>query len=452
MRGSHMTKYRILVADDEEIILRILSRELKNEGYLVDAVSDGEEACKKVQANRYDAAVLDIRMPKKDGIQVLNHIKSITPETIVVIMTAFGTIDNAVETMKKGAYDYITKPFDNNDLLLKIRQAFTIKEKIGQLVGGADDLDVDLVGESRELARLKEKIQKIKDLDTTVLLTGESGTGKSLVAKVIHQAGNRKEEPFIHINCATLPANLMESELFGHEKGAFTGALESKKGKFELAGKGTIFLDEISTLTPSLQAKLLNVLQEKKMERIGGSRSIAVNARIIAATNEILEDLVRRRVFREDLYYRINVVTLECPPLRYRQEDIEPLARYFLNKINKKLGKNVVNISPEVMCILRNYDWPGNIRELENTLESAIALANGDTLHEDDLPLRISSKVKNQNVLEVQDNRPGMLEIQEIEAIKRVLAKYKGHREKAAQELGISRRTLQYKLKKYDLL
>ncbi|WP_051966119.1 sigma-54-dependent transcriptional regulator [Thermanaerosceptrum fracticalcis] len=447
-----MTKYRILVADDEEIILRILSRELKNEGYLVDAVSDGEEACKKVQANRYDAAVLDIRMPKKDGIQVLNHIKSITPETIVVIMTAFGTIDNAVETMKKGAYDYITKPFDNNDLLLKIRQAFTIKEKIGQLVGGADDLDVDLVGESRELARLKEKIQKIKDLDTTVLLTGESGTGKSLVAKVIHQAGNRKEEPFIHINCATLPANLMESELFGHEKGAFTGALESKKGKFELAGKGTIFLDEISTLTPSLQAKLLNVLQEKKMERIGGSRSIAVNARIIAATNEILEDLVRRRVFREDLYYRINVVTLECPPLRYRQEDIEPLARYFLNKINKKLGKNVVNISPEVMCILRNYDWPGNIRELENTLESAIALANGDTLHEDDLPLRISSKVKNQNVLEVQDNRPGMLEIQEIEAIKRVLAKYKGHREKAAQELGISRRTLQYKLKKYDLL
>ncbi|PAB61182.1 hypothetical protein CCE28_01785 [Anaeromicrobium sediminis] len=448
---SHMNKKRILVADDEVNILKVIRAELLNEGYEVDLAYDGDEACEKIRKNKYDVAILDIRMPKKDGIETLKEIKSIRKETIVIMMTAFGTIENAVEAIKIGAYDYLTKPFDSTELIYKIQEALKIKEKTSNKMDISDDKQVNLIGQSKEMKLIKSKIEKIKDLETTVLLTGESGTGKGVIAKAIHYSSDRNNLPFIHLNCAVLPANLIESELFGHEKGSFTGAVENKKGKFELAGKGTIFLDEINSLSPNLQAKLLTVLQEKRMEKIGGSKTIPVEARIIAATNENLEEAVRHKEFREDLFYRLNVITIECPPLRFRREDIEALTLYFLKKINTKFNKNVLEISSEVWQILKNYDWPGNVRELENTLESAIALANSTTLYEDDLPIRIIQKAKNH---EYFNNNNGLspLEIQEIKVIKKALEKYGGHREKTAKDLGISRRTLQYKLKKFGLI
>jgi transcriptional regulator with PAS, ATPase and Fis domain len=280
-----------------------------------------------------------------------------------------------------------------------------------------------------------------------VLLTGESGTGKGVMAREIHYASDRRELPFVHVNCAVLPPTLIESELFGHEKGAFTGATETKKGKLELAGKGTIFLDEIGTLALPLQAKLLTVLQERQMERVGGVKTIVFQARVIAATNVNLEEAVRRREFREDLFYRLNVISIECPPLRFRKEDIRPLAQYFLAKFNAKLGTDVRDISPAVWRTLERYEWPGNVRELENTLESAIALSSGPVLEEGDLPLRVRTRLNTA----AAGKAKGMLALQELEAIKQALAKYNGHREKTARELGISRRALQYKLNKFGL-
>ena len=381
-------------------------------------------------------------MPKRDGLSLLKEVKSVVPETVVILMTAFGTINNAVEAMKIGAYDYVTKPFENDELLSKIRQALMLRGKNVAKQAVPDDVSARLIGASKEIERLKANIQKVKNLDSTVLLIGESGTGKGVVARELHSASARRDLPFIHVNCAALPSNLMESELFGHEKGAFTGAVENKKGKFELAGKGTLFLDEIGTLEPKLQAKLLIALQERRVERVGSNKPIPVEARIIAATNSDLEEAVRRKEFREDLFYRLNVITIECPPLRYRKEDIKPLIAYLL----KKFDKDVAAVSPEVWRALTEYQWPGNVRELENTIESAIALADGEILSEADLPSRIRLKAN----LPRRDHY-GLLENQELAAITRALEKHNGHREKASLELGISRRALQYKLNKFAL-
>ncbi|SHJ88065.1 sigma-54-dependent transcriptional regulator [Paramaledivibacter caminithermalis] len=441
---------KILVADDEGIILKIINEELINEGYEVDTASDGEEASIKIKQKKYDLVILDNKMPKKSGIEVLKEIKDNRPNIVVIMMTAFGTINNAVEAMKLGAYDYITKPFENNDLIYKVKQAFKVKESIIYKADSREE-EPQLVGSSKEILEIKRKIEKIKDLDTTVLLTGESGTGKGVIAREIHNLSNRSKAPFIHVNCAVLPANLIESELFGHEKGAFTGANESKQGKFELALNGTIFLDEIGTLDHSLQAKLLTVLQEKKFEKIGASKTIPLRARIIAATNDNLEEAVKYRRFREDLYYRLNVISIECPPLRFRKEDIEKLALYFVKKMNTRLGKNIEKISPEVWEIFMNYNWPGNIRELENTVESSIALSNGKILLAEDLPLRIRKKVGSLDEPTKEDGH-SILEIEEIKVIKKALERNNGHRQRTAKDLGISRRTLQYKLKKFGLL
>jgi DNA-binding NtrC family response regulator len=450
-RGYYMyMRKKILVADDEGIILKIINEELINEGYEVDTASDGEEASIKIKQKKYDLVILDNKMPKKSGIEVLKEIKDNRPNIVVIMMTAFGTINNAVEAMKLGAYDYITKPFENNDLIYKVKQAFKVKESIIYKADSREE-EPQLVGSSKEILEIKRKIEKIKDLDTTVLLTGESGTGKGVIAREIHNLSNRSKAPFIHVNCAVLPANLIESELFGHEKGAFTGANESKQGKFELALNGTIFLDEIGTLDHSLQAKLLTVLQEKKFEKIGASKTIPLRARIIAATNDNLEEAVKYRRFREDLYYRLNVISIECPPLRFRKEDIEKLALYFVKKMNTRLGKNIEKISPEVWEIFMNYNWPGNIRELENTVESSIALSNGKILLAEDLPLRIRKKVGSLDEPTKEDGH-SILEIEEIKVIKKALERNNGHRQRTAKDLGISRRTLQYKLKKFGLL
>jgi len=446
----YMNKKRILIADDELVILKVIREELTNVGYEVETAKDGDEACQKFKEEKYDLVILDNKMPKKNGLDVLKEIKSINPNIIIIMMTAFGTINNAVEAMKLGAYDYITKPFDNDDLIYKVKQTFKFKDNTVNRLDNIKE-ETQLVGSSKKIKEIRKKIEKIKNLDTTILITGESGTGKGVVARDIHNLSNRNKEPFIHVNCAVLPASLIESELFGHEKGAFTGASEIKKGKFELAEKGTIFLDEIGTLDQNLQAKLLTALQEKKFEKVGSSKTIKLKARIIAATNENLEEAVKSKKFREDLYYRLNVITIECPPLRYIKEDIEEFVLYSVEKLNKRLNKNIEKISSEVWEIFMNYNWPGNFRELENTLESSIALSNGNLLLEEDLPLRIKKKAGNLKGSNEYEER-SILEVEEIKAIKKALERNDSHREKTAKELGISRRTLQYKLKKFDLL
>ena len=445
---------KVLIADDEINIVEILRKEfLSQKGYEVDVAYDGEEAWSQFKINKYDVLILDVRMAKIDGISLLKKIKKTKKGTnvVVILITAFGTIKDAVESMKFGAYDYITKPFDFDELFLKIEQAFSLREKTnGQSKNILSPSDITtsetIIGTSKEVLRLKTKIKKVKDLDSTVLIVGESGTGKGVVAKEIHNTSNRHDQPFVHLNCTALPANLIESELFGHEKGAFTGATSLKKGKFELAGKGTIFLDEIGTLELNLQVKLLNVLQEKCMERVGGNTTIPIQARIIAATNSNLEEAVRQKTFREDLYYRLNVITIECLPLRFIKEDIKPLVWYFLHQFNQKFNKEIDEISFEVWEILKKHDWPGNVRELENTIESAVALSTGKILYKEDLPLRLVNKTANHSI-----KPSGCLINQEIETIKQVLEKYDGHREKTAKELGISKRTLQNKLNKFGL-
>jgi DNA-binding NtrC family response regulator len=439
---------KILLIDDEALILKVIREELRYEGFAVDTASDPEEGCQMAIRGTYDLVLLDYQMPAKNGLEVMVEIKKAKPDLPAIIMTAFGSIDNAVEAMKLGAYDYITKPFEEDDLVVKIRQALRVKERLN---GHKADKQAEtaIIGHHESICKIRKKINKIKNLDLTVLLTGDSGTGKGVIAREIHQVGNRSDQPFIHVNCAVLPKNLIESELFGHVKGSFTGAVESKTGKFELAKNGTIFLDEIGTLNHDMQAKLLTVLQERRFEPIGASETIAMNARIIAATNRNLESAVENREFREDLYYRLNVIRIECPSLRFREEDIDELVRYFIQKSNKKMGRMIESVEPSAMSALRLYRWPGNVRELENSIESAIALAEGTVLLLADLPVRIQSFAGTENVIN-KDSR-SRLEVKEKNEIQAALVRNAGHREKTAKDLGISRRSLQYKLKKYQL-
>ena len=441
-------KYKILVIDDEKIILKVIREELLYEGYEVDVASDAIEGYELVMKGRYDLVLLDYQMPLKNGLELLVDIKKVYPKLPAMIMTAYGSIDNAVEAMKLGAYDYVTKPFEDDELIVKIRQALRVTERMT----GNMELEVEetsIVGHHESICEIRKKIGKIKDLDLTVLLTGDSGTGKGVIAREIHHVSSRAKKPFIHVNCAVLPSNLIESELFGHTKGSFTGATDHKVGKFELAKDGTIFLDEIGTLNPSMQAKLLTVLQEKKFEPIGAAKSIQMKARIIAATNRNLEAAVESREFREDLYYRLNVIRIECPSLRFREDDIGELVHYFVQKSNKKMSRSIESIGKETMSALLQYKWPGNVRELENAVESAIALSEGQTLEFEDLPIRIqkASKIDVGNKL----NGRNLLEIKESKAIEAALTQNGRHREKTANSLGISRRSLQYKIKKYGL-
>ena len=329
---------KVLVIDDEPIIVKILKDELSHAKYQVDVAYDGMEAFENICNNYYDVIITDVQMPHKDGLSLLMDINQKGLKTIIIMMTAFGTINDAVHAIKLGAHDYITKPFEVDELLAKIQQALNTINIMAEKNYATIIENTGIIGISEEITRIKAKLPKIGDLDSTVLITGESGTGKGVLARELHRIGSRCELPFIHVNCSVLPPTLFESELFGHEKGAFTGATETKKGKIEAAGKGTIFLDEIGTLTPNLQAKLLTVLQERKIERVGGVKSLSVEARFIAATNTNLEEAVKRKEFRADLFYRLNVITIECPPLRFRKKDIKPLTLFFIDKFNKKYG------------------------------------------------------------------------------------------------------------------
>ncbi|NIA08585.1 MAG: response regulator [Nitrospiraceae bacterium] len=389
-----MRNETILVVDDSQEIRSIMAEILNNEGFTVDTASDGQDALKKFDSYFFDIVLTDLAMPRKDGMDVLRFLKEHSPETICIIITGFGTIQGAVQAMRQGAFDYLTKPVKPEEVLvvidkaLKFRTLWRENQSLRQELEDIHGID-RIIGKSEPMQKVFEVVKKVARADSTVLITGESGTGKELIAHAIHYASKRRERPFIPVNCAAIPEELLESELFGHEKGAFTHAIRSRIGRFELADKGTIFLDEIGEMSPALQVKLLRVLQERKFERVGGMKTIEVDIRIVAATNTDLEEAFRKKRFREDLYYRLNVIPIHMPPLRDRRSDIPLLVKHFLSKFcsGKKTGVQVME--DDVMQYLMGYDWPGNVRELENAIERMVILANGPKITIEDLPKRI---------------------------------------------------------------
>lgn len=440
----------VLIAEDELIMLNLLEKEFIDAGFCVSVAKNGSEASILCSKNKFDVIILDINMPYKSGIEVLKEIRLFSKESVVIMITAFASIQSAIESIKLGADDYVTKPYDIDDLLNKISQNIKHRNLKTKNKNVVDDSPTYFSEDYVAILQIENIINKIKDLNITVLITGQSGTGKGFVAKKVHYSSIRKDLPFVHVDCASLPENLIESELFGYEKGAFTGAMVSKKGKFELAQGGTIFLDEIGALPLNLQAKLLTAIQEKSIDRLGGTSRIPFDARIIAATNENLEDNVENKTFRQDLYYRLNVVRLELPPLKYRKDDIIKLSKIFINRFIRDMNKNILEIEDRFWEAIKCYEWPGNVRELENVIESSIALCDTNILTLEDLPLRISKNGFNKKK-SFEDSIKITLKEQEFLAIMAALEKFDGHREKTAQYLGISRRALQYKLKNYNI-
>jgi len=398
-----MSIKRILVADDEESIRWVLSKSLTKQGYQVDLAKDGKEALLMSRKQSYDLAVLDIKMPGITGLELLSKFQEECPRALIVIMTAESSMKNAVEAMKRGAYDYLTKPFDLDALdaiIFKAQKASKVSAEVSVLKQEIKDhyqLERTIIGQSQPMQKIYKTLGKIAPSDITILIYGESGTGKELIARAIHFNSPRLGKPFIALNCAAIPRELLESELFGHEKGAFTGATERKIGKFEQANDGTIFLDEIGDMPLELQAKLLRVLQEKEVTRTGGNTTIKINTRIVAATNQDLKSKVQQKEFREDLYYRLNVVPLELPALRDRREDIPNLADYFLAKAHQEYASPANGFAKEAMDLLCSYDWPGNVRELENAIQRASLLSPDALLNATDFPDLTSGQGSNSN-------------------------------------------------------
>lgn len=445
---------QILVVDDEVEMRHLLGKVLAKEGYSVETSPGGANALKKLGNTPCDIVVTDLRMLEMDGIEVLRAIKRARPETTVILMTAFGSIDSAVQAMKEGAYHYITKPFKMEELLILLRRALEERQlrqevrSLRQEVRSRYQLS-HIVGKGQAMQEVFELIRKVSGSKSTVLLRGESGTGKELVAGAIHDNSPRKDRPFIAVNCSALPEALLESELFGHVKGAFTGAVACKKGLFEEAQSGTIFLDEICDISVAVQAKLLRAIQEGEIKPVGGVKSIQVDSRLIAATNQNLEEAIRRGKFREDLFYRLNVVSITLPPLRERPEDIPLLAYHFLKKYARQVQREILGIDPEALDLLLGYPWPGNVRELENAIERAIVLGQNPRILAADLPPSVTAEKI--GLLKRALKEEVTLAELEREYIDQVLKKTKGHRSLAAKILGIDRRTLYRKGKKYDL-
>ena len=437
-----MSGGKILVIDDEQRMCQLLKAALTADEHLVDMAFDGEDGVSKLSSSNYDVVITDLKMPGKSGMDILELVKSKSPSTEVILMTAYATAQTAVEAMKKGAYDYVIKPFEMTELRLKVSHILEKKQLTQENISLKEKLKdkyslKNMVGNSGSIQHVYQMVQKVAPSDATVLIRGESGTGKELVAHAIHQLSPRKDKPFIAVNCGALPENLLESELFGHERGAFTGADRKKLGRFELAGEGTIFLDEIGDMTPSTQVKLLRVLQAKELVRLGGTETIAVKARTIAATNRNLEEALKDGTFRDDLYYRINVFPILVPPLRERQPDIPELVSHFL----KKYGSNHDSIDTKALKHLMNYHWPGNVRELENIIERALIMAGEKKISVEDLPPQIFLGECSSFALEIPDEGLS-LEAVEIGLIHNALTKAKGNKSKAAKLLGITRRRL----------
>lgn len=434
--------FNILIAEDEEITLKHLLNALKKEGYNPIGTDNGQDALQKIEQDSFDLLIADIKMPGLSGIELLGKTKEKAPETEVIIVTGFGSIGSAIEAMKKGASEYITKPFDLDELLLKVKkihdQKILKKENIALRTFLGMDKKVSIVAKSRNMLNILETIEGIKDSNSNILLTGETGVGKSLLAKIIHFTSRRRDMPFLSINCATLTEELLASELFGHEKGAFTGAIRTKQGLVEIADTGTLFLDEIAELASNLQAKLLKVIEEGEFYRVGGTRPIHVDVRFIASTNRDVKNLIAEGKFREDLYYRLNIMEILIPPLRERREDIEPLSAYFLEKHLPRSNKSIKGFTKEALSILTNYSFPGNVRELENIIERAIMLEKNLYITPQSLP----QAIKIFHIETIEPDNVKTIEELNREYAERVVEMYGGNKSKAAEVLGISRTSL----------
>jgi len=442
---------KILVVDDEPLVRNFLKEVLEAEDYEVLTTEDGLSALKEVERGGIDLVITDVRMPKMNGIDLLKEVKKRSPSTLVVVITAYGTIENAVEAMKNGACDYITKPLSPEQIKLAIQKASQHKNLLNENRYLRSEVSQrynfeQLIGRSPQMRRVYEMIDRVAPTNATVLIQGESGTGKELVARAIHYRSPRKDKPFVKVNCAALPEDLLESELFGHERGAFTGAVSKREGRFELADRGTLLLDEISETSPAFQAKLLRVLQEQEFERVGGSKTIKVDVRVIATTNKDLKQAIREGKFREDLYYRLNVLPIYLPPLRERKEDIPLLVQHFLEKYSRQNGLRIKSLSKKCLDMMMQYEWPGNVRELENVIERAVVMSEGETIFPENISL--SSPVQKMGL-----SFPEEITLEEMEKrlILHTLQRTGGNRTEAAKILGISVRTVRNKLKKYGM-
>lgn len=441
--------FRVLIAEDEEITLRHLVDTLRAEGYEVDGTGDGRDALERFRQDRYDVLITDIRMPGMSGMELLEELKKESGrEAEVMIITGFGTIGSAVEAMKKGAAEYITKPFDLDELVVKVGKLLERKtlrqENLALRTFVGLNRKVSIIAKSEGMRRVLGMVEEMKDSDVNILLTGETGVGKSLIAKAVHYTGKRQHKPFLSVNCATFTEDLLASELFGHERGAFTGAVASKQGLVEIADTGTLFLDEIAELPTNLQAKLLKVVEEGEFFRVGGTRPIHVDVRFIAATNQDVRKMIAEGRFREDLYYRLNIMEIWVPPLRERRDDIRPLSKFCLRKHLPKSNKKITGFTEEALDVLLHYSFPGNVRELENIVERAIILEKGPMITPDSLPLAM--RLLKIDTIDPEQIRP----VDEIvrEYAEKIVNMLGGNRSKAAEALGISRTSLWKLLKK----
>ena len=445
---------KLLIVDDELSIRRSLYNTFKKT-YQVETASCGLEAVKKVESDDFDLVLLDQKMPDLDGLQVLKEIRKIDDRVIIIMITAYGSIESSVEAMKLGAYDYILKPYELDEIKMVVEKAINYQNLAEEVVSLKVALSErfqfsNIIAKSKKMQDIFQRIQDTADTDVSILILGESGTGKELIAKAIHYNSLRRSKPLVIVNCAALPEELLENEIFGHEKGAFTGADRRRIGKAEEANEGTLFLDEIGDLSIKTQPKLLRFLQDGKIERLGSNKSIQLDVRVIAATNQDIESALEEGTFRKDLYYRLNTLTIDIPPLRERKEDISLLADHFLSMYSKVHKKNVSSISPEVIEQLINYSWPGNVRELEKVIERGVVLAKGPMIHTEQIPEEIGeveSASGHQDFM--RHTLSESVEILETKMIKDILDKASGNRKKAAKMLGISLRSLQYKIKKY---
>ncbi len=448
----------ILVIDDKDSMREMLTASLTSEGYDVEVAGSGDVGIARSKEKHFDVILTDLKMPDISGMEVLTQVKEHDPETAVIVMTAYGTIETAVEAMKRGAFDFLQKPFDIDHLQMLVERALEnqrlvaenllLREELAQSLGFSE-----IIGASEKMVDVSRLVQKVSPSDTAVLLTGESGTGKELFARAIHSLSGRKNKPYITINCAAIPGELLENELFGSERGAFTSSHARKMGKFEIADGGTVFLDEIGDLEFSLQAKLLRVLQEHSFERLGGNKPIEVDVRVIAATNQNLQEAIGKQKFREDLFYRLSVFPIHIPPLRERQDDIVPLANHFVEKYSRRMKKGEKSLSREAIVILERYHWPGNVRELENTIERSIILTEGKKIKPEHLAIRLPSSED----IRLREGA-GLREVgqyaqaqAERGMIVRVLGQTHGNKRKTAEILKIDYTTLFEKIKKYTI-
>ncbi len=451
----------ILIVDDEKNYLVVLEAVLSSEGYEIMTVNNARDALQCIRNADLDLVITDVKMPGMSGMELLSECGKIKPDLPVIIMTAYGTIEMAVEAMKQNAYDYITKPFQNEQLKLTIRKALEkyrlVKENRRLSEALSDRFRYgNIIGKSKPMLKIYDMIKKVAQSKASVLITGSSGTGKELIAKAIHYESERKNGPFVSINCGALTETLLESELFGHERGAFTGAVSMKKGRFELADAGTLFLDEVGDMPPSLQVKLLRVLQEMVFERVGGTKSIKVDVRVLSASNRNIKDDVKEGIFREDLFYRLNVIQIDVPALRQRVDDIPLLVKHFISKYATGDRSAETTLDAETWKLLYRYPWPGNVRELENVIERALVLSSGGVITPQDLPEELSEEKEEEidldKIVPLNVSLPEALEKVEEKLIRRAFRYSDNVQSRAAEMLGLSRRMMHYKMKKYGII